>query len=87
MRDDDSSDWVKLSTVTHIDVATRNISRLAHAFHAAFLWKFWVDLPESKKNEFAHDRQSLSQKSGTKNTKFILISTLKVMPHLHCTVI
>ena len=60
MRDDDSSDWVKLSTVTHIDVATRNISRLAHAFHAAFLWKFWVDLPETMKNEFAHDRQSLS---------------------------
>ena len=32
MRDDDKSDWSKLASVTHIDVATRYVKRLALSF-------------------------------------------------------
>ena len=40
MRDDEKSDWSKLASVTHIDVATRHVKRLALSFQLAFLIAF-----------------------------------------------
>lgn len=52
MGDDDSNEWLKLTTTQHIDVATRNIRRLSTSLHIASVLKFMSVLPPEDVEDF-----------------------------------
>ena len=60
MRDDEKSDWSKLASVTHIDVATRHVKRLALSFQLAFLIAFSQTLGHEDLQSFLGDMESLT---------------------------
>jgi hypothetical protein len=59
MRDDDDTSWAKLINIHHIDVATRNIKRLSHALHAAFIIKFSSTLKKEEGCKLLNELSSL----------------------------
>ena len=58
MRNDDSTEWAKLISAKHIDVATRYVKRLATALRMSFLLKFWSELPSKEASEFMLDMEN-----------------------------
>ena len=58
MKDDDQKEWTKLITAEHIDVATKNVKRLSHAFHTAFMVKFLGYLPQPEAQMLLYDLQN-----------------------------
>ena len=60
MRDDEKSDWSKLVSVTHIDVATRYVKRLGLSFQLGFLIVFSQTLEQEELENFLADMESLS---------------------------
>ena len=72
MRDDEKSDWSKLASVTHIDVATRHVKRLALSFQLAFLIAFSQTLGHEDLQSFLGDMESLTpvQIAENWNTQF-----------------
>jgi hypothetical protein len=52
MRDDDNTEWAKLISANHIDVATRYIKRLATALRLSFLLRFCCELLPDDASEF-----------------------------------
>ena len=59
MRDDDKSDWSKLASATHIDVATRYVKRLARSFHLVFVIDFSQTLGKEELECFLDDMETL----------------------------
>ena len=89
MRDDEKSDWSKLASVTHIDVATRHVKRLALSFQLAFLIAFSQTLGHEDLQSFLGDMESLTPVQIAENwnaqfEKFIEEGRQK-MPHLPFT--
>ena len=72
MRDDDKSDWSKLMSVTHIDMATRYVKRLALSFQQAFVIVFSQTLDQEELESFLSHMETLSpvQIADNWNTKF-----------------
>jgi len=60
MRDDDSTEWAKLISAHHIDVATRHVMRLAKALRLSFILKFSTELSEDEAHDLFQDLQSLT---------------------------
>ena len=59
MRDEEHSDWTKLVSVQHIDVATRYVKRVALSLQLAFLVVFSQTLQPEELESFMSDMESL----------------------------
>ena len=67
MRDDEKSEWSRLVLLSHIDVATRHVKRLALSFQLAFLVVFSQTLEQLELESFLGDMEALNPEQTAEN--------------------